>query len=355
LDSTLGFTASGQCEIAEIYPVQRLRLTAQGPFANFGSRLPLHIPAQQVLVLEVRPAPQKIAAPRMYGLPGTVSASDKGYLIKTSGPQGRTERAAIMLPPESEKITMARVLDVPKQPKRQWYPTPVELLAGNDQGALMEVTFRRAPAPTELREWKVQRGELAAGVEAKWPASFPDGTPIRFPLFVDVEISGIELPLTDERADQLGLGPLANFCGAYIDNAFSESQQTWIELQTGGPGLPKGSLATAEALPARRPLHSLAKNAEKSWWLQTSLAFPFIYSLGAEPFFDEHTILVLPLLRHKQVKEIKAWVNGSPLEVQRFDYPRNRKLACYYADLIGSAAKGASKGAENTLVCHLQY
>jgi hypothetical protein len=61
--------------------------------------------------------------------------------------------------------------------------------------------------------------------------------------------------------------------------------------------------------------------------------------------------MVLPMLRHKQVTEITAWINGIPLPVERFAYPRNRQLACHYADLLGSGARGEQ---ENTLVVHLQ-
>ena len=42
LDESLGFTGRGECEVAELYPWQRLRLTDQGPFvklANEGARL----------------------------------------------------------------------------------------------------------------------------------------------------------------------------------------------------------------------------------------------------------------------------------------------------------------------------
>ena len=85
---------------------------------------------------------------------------------------------------------------------------------------------------------------------------------------------------------------------------------------------------------------------------QTSFYLPFINSGGFEPAFDEHPRLVLPLLRHKEVKEIKAWINGIPLPVERYAYPRNRKLGCHYAELLGSGARGEQ---ENTLVIHLQF
>ena len=77
LDASLGFAGSGKCEIAELYPVERLRLTAQGPFASLGTTIRVHVPAQTVLVLEVKPAPKKIDGPRLYGLPGTIEATSR--------------------------------------------------------------------------------------------------------------------------------------------------------------------------------------------------------------------------------------------------------------------------------------
>lgn len=353
LDSSLGFTGSAQCEIRELYPSERLRLTSQGPFASFGTKLPVWVPAQQVLVLEVRPVPEKIDAPRLYGLPGTVESTQTGYLIKTQGPQGHSARFAVVLPPGNPRIAAAEVRpDIPKQPKRLWAATPLKLLAANEQGTLMEITFRRNPAPTELREWQVQQGDLAEGIAGKWDAGFRGVEKLNFPLFVDAQDTGLRLPMSDDLARNLGLGSLTNFCGAYIDNAFGEIQETWIDLNAGREDLPPGVLATTEELPTRLPLDPLAKDPAKDWWLQSSFYLPFINSIGAEPAFDEHPRLVLPLLRHKEVKEIKAWINGKPLPVERYAYPRNRDLACYYADLMAGGAKGNQ---DNTLVIHMGF
>lgn len=345
LDATLGFSGTGPCEIAELYPVERLRLTAQGPFAAMSTRLPVRVPAQQVIVLEARPAPPRIDAPRMYGLPGTIETTAEGYLIKTHGPQGRTERFAVLLPGSATIASAAVRLDVPKQAERLRAATRLELLARDKQGVLLDVTFRRTPAPTELRQWRVQPGEAAE----KRSAGFSDGRTLNFPLFIDTEEGAVKLPLTDARAGEAGLGPLANFCGAYIDNAFSETQETWIELKAGPGTAPAGELASGEKVPSRHPLDDSAKSAEKGWWLQTQFHLPFMYTLGFEPFFDDHPILALPLARPP--KEVRAWINGSPLPVRRYDYPLRRSLGCYYADLVGTAARGGP----NTLVVHLQY
>ena len=42
-------------------------------------------------------------------------------------------------------------------------------------------------------------------------------------------------------------------------------------------------------------------------------------------------------------------MNGAPLEVRRYAYPRNRGLGTYWADLVGSGAHGG----RNVLVVHV--
>lgn len=352
LDSTLGFDGSGECEVCEIYPTKRLRLTAQGPFVMLGTKLAIRVPAQEVLVLELRPAPERVESPLLYGLPGTIEPVAGGYQIKTQGQQGHAERFAILLPPGNPTIAAARVLpDVPKQDKRLWAPTPLRRIAASDKGVWMEVTFRRKSAPTQLRDWQVRPGDLSEGEDAKWSTGLT-GKKLEFPLFVDVDYSGLELPLSNELADKLGLGPLANFCGAFIDNAFSEMEETWIELKTGNAPALEGPLGSGERVFPRGSLDSLARDPRGGWWLQTDFYLPFINSDGTEPAFDEHPYLVLPLVRQERLKQVHAWINGTALPVRSYHYPRNPRLACQYADLLNSGARGEQ---DNMLIVHLQY
>ena len=349
LDASLGFSGSGKCEIAELYPVERLRLTAQGPFASLGTTVRMVVPAQTVLVLEVKPAPRKIDRPRLYGLPGTIEATPQGYVIKTWGQQGRTERCAVLLPKGSWPIVSAAVRDVPKQPKRLWADTPIKFVAGNGRGVAIDVPFRRDAAPDELRQWQVKPGSLADGTAAGWAAGFNDGKTQQFPLFVDA--AGVSLPMWDAEADKLGLGPLADFCGAYVENAFGETQETWIDLKAGrNAAYPKGDPVAIEPAIALHPPYEIAKDRNGSWWAQTSFHLPFMYTCGQEPSFDEHTLLVLPFVRQSRVRVVAAWINGVPLDVRKYAYPRNRGLFCFYADLVGSAAQGG----ENRLVIHFE-
>lgn len=353
LDESIGFRATQRYELAELYPVERLRLTASATAVDRGSKLSIHVPAQQVIVLEVKPFPANIDSPRVYGLPGTIEKTKTGYLLKTRGPQGAMERAVVLLPSGSLPIISAEVRsDVPPQPKRLWSPTLLSAQSNDDDDFLFDITFRKAAAPSELRQWSVKAGSLEEGIKTSWEKGLTGTQSLKFPLFVDTGDEAIRLPLTKEAATKLGLGPLANFCGAYIDNAFSELQETWVDLRTGNPGPQLKIKPSSGRTPELRPLllPAIAKDQRKDWWLQTIFHLPFMYTIGAEPPFDEHTILVLPFIDSSPLKEIKAWINGVALKVQRYDYPRNRKLGTYYADLVGSGARGGI----NTMIIHLQ-
>ena len=359
LDKTLGFRGDGRCEVAELYPIERLRLTPDGPTAAMGSAVAVTVPAQQVLVLQVRPAPERIESPRLYGLPGTIESIGDGHVVKTHGPQGRSERFAVVLPAGAKPIRSAEVrADVPRQVPRLRAETGLRLLSSEGPVATCEVTFRRTPAPTELRDWTVRPGDLAQGTQAGWLKGWTGGDPMQFPLFVGAKDAGVTLPMTDARAGELGLGPLANFCGGYVENAFQEEQETWITLRADGPlttqpasAVQPASATRVETLPEPRPMLREARDPQAGWWLQTRFHLPFMYTMGAEPAFDEHAFLVLPMVRQAACKSVQAWVNGVPLEVRAYRYPRNRALACYYADLVGSGAQGG----ENLLVVQIQY
>lgn len=353
IDESLGFAPAGASEVAEVYPVERRRLTAQGVRVRHGRRLPIRVDAQQVLVLELRPASAGPPEARLYGLPGSVERTDSGYLVKVRGPQGTTARFAVLLPEGQAPIADARVRQVlPEADARQPSVTRLELLESDERGALLEITFPREAAPTELREWLVRPGTLAEGLAAGWHQALPHAQRERFPLVVDARCEGLELPLTTAVAARTGLGPLARFCGAYIENAFSEMQETWIDLETGlsSPGGGDVRFSSGEAMPEPRPLSPLARDPASEWWLQTRFHLPFMYTLGCEPAPDDHTILVLPLLPPEGSVALSAWVNGEPLEVRRYAYPRNRQFGCHYADLVGTAARGGG----NVLTVHYQ-
>jgi hypothetical protein len=342
LDDSLGFTGRGECEVAELYPWERLRLTERGPFVKLPTKLSVDAPAQTVVVLEIRPRPRTISDPRLYGIPGEIARAADGYVLKTSGPQGTTEQFAVLLPEGSEPIaTVEAEKKIPDVDRRQWNwdPTAVKLIASGRQGALVELTFRRKAPSTDLRQWSVQAGSREQGLKANWRTGLPQATDATFPLLLQDDS-----PLTAAKLQAEGNGPLANFCGAYMENGFSEDQETVVYLRTGVIYAPSRPTPFRPNTPSKAPLpvtpaaaSSLAKNQGRSWWLQTKFTTPLAAWGGAEGKFEEHTLIVLPFVDQNRVKRIAAWINGQPVDVQTYRYPRNRAMMCRWIDIVGTA------------------
>jgi len=288
-----------------------------------------------------------------------VERTPDGYLAKVRGPQGSAGRFALLTPRGRARVGKATVRCVlPEEDKRQPSVTSLGLVASDESGALCDIVFRRAPAPAELREWTVRPGTLAEGLAAEWHRAMPDGQVERFPLLADADV-GVQPPISAQAMDAAGAGPLAAFCGAYVENAFSQVQETWVDLATAGEAGAEAGAGTRrpsmnarfvslESIPPARPASPLLCDTRAEWWLQTHFSLPFVYTLGCEPPFADHTILVLPLLPRSGAVEVKAWINGEPLNVQRYAYPRNRALGCLYADLVGTAARSGG----NVLTVH---
>lgn len=341
LNEQLGFKGNQPCEIRQLYPDEKWCLTNIGPVVNLGQQLQFTVPARQVMVLHVQPASQTLRSPKVYGIPAVIESTKKGYRLKTAGPQGSTQRFVVHFPQE---INVGNVVaevcpDIPKQRQRSWKPTPFKVISRGQQSILYEITFRRQIAPKELSAWKVLAGDLKTGVDAGWPAGLTAGDSYDFPLFN--EAAGIRYPMWPGAADLQGLGTLANFCGGYIENSFSEDQETYIDITTSADStiadLQEQIQYNAD-VPAGRPLPNIAREGTRTWWLQNEFDMPFMYGYGCEPPFQEHMFIALPFINNARIKTIQAWINGRPASVQEYKYPRNRSLGCYYIDLVGSSA-----------------
>ena len=155
--------------------------------------------------------------------------------------------------------------DEPKQAKRLFADTPLRLLGRNGPYTLFEITYRRTPAPDELRTLARHARRPCLGRIAE-----PDTRGLRM----------------ESRACFLWKrtgSPLANFCGAYVENAFGESQETVVDLRTGGgdpAALPTVAIADA---PPKALAPSRIKGTDEAWWLRTEFELPFMYTIGAEP------------------------------------------------------------------------
>lgn len=346
LDPRLGFDAQGRCEVRELYPTDQFFLPDAGPYPDYGSTLRVRVPGREVLVLEVRPEPERLDAPRVYGAPGTIKSSADGYVLRTRGRQGARDRIAVVTP-DGKPVAAATVNDDdPPQPKRLFAKTGIEPAGGEGSVALFDVTFRRTSAPTDLRNWRACPATFEDGVARGLTKGFTDGTAITTPLWKGVS----RAPVTYAAAQALGAGPIVNFCGGYIENAFSEWQETTIHLQTAANASRPAAPAPSQS-PAPAESSETAKSPGETWWISTAFDLPFMYTIGAEPAFDEHPLVVFPMLDPAKIAAVKGWINGAPLDVRRYAYPRNPALATWWADLVGTGAHGGA----NTLALYIAF
>ena len=349
LDEQLGFKGNQLCEIKQLYPEEKLCLTNSGPLMNLGKQLKFTVPARAVIVLQVQPAEENISSPKVYGVAAAVTQIENSYQLKISGPQGTTQRFAVQYPEDYNINDIDAVVrsDIPKQRPRSFKPTSMTVIAKEKNTILYEITFRDKFSQKLLSQWKVLAGDLKTGQDAGWQKEIAGGQNYNFPLFN--ESADINYPIWPWDADKQGFGTLANFCGGYIENAFSENQDTYIDIELSGG---KTSL-TSQAinydinLSSVEPLPNIAKDTAKSWWLQSEFQMPFMYGYGCEPQPGEHMYMVLPFINAAKVKTIKAWINGYPAAVQEYRAPRNRGVISYYVDLVGSAA---SRGTNRVVV-----
>lgn len=341
LDASMGFSATGKCELVELYPVERLRLVDQSPVVELGKTVKITAPAQEVVVLEVRPVPANGKELQLYGLPGSVEKTKDGYTVKTRGSQGTVAQFAIPIPNGSPAVTSVDFRkEIPEMDRRQWDwdPTRVKLVQSDSNIAIVEVNFRRKAPSSELRNWQVCPASLDEGLKSNWISGFSGGKQMRLPIF------------PKPGQDNSGFGAVANFRGAYIDNAFCEDQETWIYLKTGNEGQQKTATADFNDSPANVQIYKdpnssnpVITGASKTWWYQTTFNLPFTYHFGMEPAFKDHTILVLPFAKNDSVGNVHVWINGAPVDVNVYHYPRNPALLCRWVDLIGVTQSGENK------------
>ena len=155
----------------------------------------------------------------------------------------------------------------------------------------------------------------------------------------------------DADADRLGLGPLADFCGAYVENAFSETQETWIDLTAGETvKYPQGDPVASEPAIASHPLPEIAKDKNRSWWVQTSFHLPFMYTIGRSRRSTSTRSWCCRLSGNRACESLRPGSTASRWTFASISIPATAALSCFYADLVGSAAVGG----ENRLVVHFE-
>ena len=299
LNGSIGLAGNGPYRVWEIYP-RECPLSGQTlPVASFGDEIACTVPAHGVRYLEIRP-PRPAAGLQVYGHPAQVEDTAGGYRVRLSAPQGEIVNLGLVFP-AGQTLDSVVARQTPTVPM---FSFPVEAAIVERKGNVgrMRVSFPRRQAPRELTRWRVEPG----GVEVQLP--------------------------------QLGG---SSFLGGLVSGAFSEDYEVELDITV-------GATAREGLLPAAPPVSP--QQGETVPWAPhqtfvTQFDLPFIETprWGNMPGYGDDTVVELAFSDSSAVASIEAQLNGRPVPVLRYPYPRRPEWWSYYVELTGVAKPGPTE------------
>ncbi len=207
-------------------------------------------------------------------------------------------------------------------------------------------TFPKGRVDPEIRQWAIRAGSLDFGLERNFHSGI-EGDTITFPalghFLPEHEPSSYKAAL---KAADLSLS--ATFLGAYIENLLNEKYPLSLEIrsqqeaksQTGEITV-KQNIPPSVLLPDQKEL--LLANHEELW-LSSQFDVPFVQTY-VPPDYYRHNFITLNFLKPGQIKEMRAWINGKEVEVNRYNYWRGGGSFVYYLD----GTRSSLQSGKNTL------
>lgn len=119
LDQSVGLSGAGAFLLRELYPQEGELIGKPGAgFWNYGDEVHMQMDGASAIVLEIAPAPRKIAAPLLFNAPGNVALNGVQLtLTGVRGEAGSTTRVEVLLPADNQ-IRRASVNGHAKQPSQ---------------------------------------------------------------------------------------------------------------------------------------------------------------------------------------------------------------------------------------------
>jgi len=297
LDGTLGLTRGERFTLHEIYP-RECPLTEQPlPFAERGEEITCIIPPHTVRFLEIK-LYASAEDVEIYGLPAIIKRTRTGYRAILRAPQGETMLLGVVLPP-GQAVAAVSARQTPTVPLYT-FPASARLVEARGNVARVEVTFPREQAPRALTRWRVTPGD------------------------VEVELPRVECA----------------FLGGLITGAFSEEYEVQLDLRLAPAGEEGRLHPAAPAAAGSAPAPSAPRQT-----FTTEFTLPFIEPahFGMMPDFNDDTVLELAFADPAHVTEISARLNGRPIEVRRYAYPKRADWYTFYLELTGQASPGLQR------------
>lgn len=297
LDASIGLARGELFDLCEVYPKICPIIEQALPCASSGQELTCQLPPESVRFIEIKPAVAPADTLVVLGLPARVKKNGTGYSVKVSSPQGELVTLGLVLPVGQAIETVS----ASREPTVTAYTFPVSARIVEQSGnvARVDVQFPRARAPRELTQWTVSPGDTM-----------------------------VQLPMIGKCA----------FLGGLVYNAFAEDYEVQLDITT-RPEATVGSLPPLVA--PVEPEAALLPAAPKQTFT-TTFNLPFIEraAFGCLTDASDDTVLELAFDKPAPFKSMAARINGQPVEVRKYTYPRRGDFCSYYVELTGVVDPG---------------
>ena len=342
LDETIGLSSSGGFLIKELYPEENcLPAIGRLPYKQYGDIIQYIVESQSCVVLSIEPASSDNKA-RIFGLPAFLQRINNGYQVKLSYFQGNHKRLFLQLPSNEKVISIySDGQEIPFSQENDLYS--------------FNITFPKEKVEPELHQWVICEASLDSGLKQSFHQGI-DGDAITFPVLRHF-LSDKDALTYKRSLDELSLSLPATFLGAYIENLLNEKYTISLEIQTEKTDMvedyeskKQSSQFVSDTLYTETTLSedqkTLIQVGCKEFWLSSNFEAPFVQKY-IPPDYHHHNFIMLNFFRPEQIKNIRAWINGTEVVVNRYDYWRGGTGSfTYYID----GTKSSLQGGKNKLV-----
>ena len=299
LDQSVGLMKGDRIELSEIYPKECLLAEAGIPYAQYGDEIELLMEPESVRYIKVEPYTET-AGIAIYGAEGRTEKTENGYRIYLKEEQGVTKSIAISVD-KDERILSLNAYQMPTV-KMYTFDVEANITCQAANLARAEIKFPRFPAVKEISSWTREA----------------DGQKVTLPR------------------------PGFEFMGGLVSGSYSEKYEVCVEIVTAKNEAPQVSYIEAvkgEAVPQTELKHN------KTEKLSTEFYIPFIEPIHfpSKAGFDDDSVMHLVFRDPAKVVKLKAWLNGTEVEVKQYKHVVQRGWFTYYVELTGNVNPGAVK------------
>jgi hypothetical protein len=319
--------------VEELYPAARVLPGSNGSSWDRSESLKLEAAPNSVVLMRIT---EFTGSPLISGGPAEIQDHGEYYEVIVHGRTGEATDVYI-----DRAISSIEV--VPPAIKRVEGEVTAQVVPGTT--GVLRVEFPGRKSETFVANWRMRPGGVNTGLASKWPLRF-DGPEMLLP--------GKAFRIAAAANKLETLRPANRFLGACLYNFPPIDEEARLRVRLKADRAINALSKTGP--PEAAPIDPGGAGAE--WWYQAEFYLPFAFSTrenAYRPAPEDH-LLALPVLTDGEaVRQIKAWVNGQELVLQRHQYSRLAKdvkeRSCIFFDL----AEADLKLGDNMLSIWLQW